>query len=157
MTDRGQTIHDYLLGIVVVLLTVAGVFAFFPDVFVPFEEPVDTDNQYMADQVADKLLDAQATTGGDRTVNLTALDRTLRNGTALGALLNRSGVPDWKLVNVTVQNSTGVVLRSETDDVGSVYRQGVSDPPATTIRVVQGRGDENCSDSCQVVVRVWGG
>jgi len=156
MTDRGQTIHDYLLGIVVVLLTVAGVFAFFPDVFVPFEDPVDTDDQYMADQVAAELLDAQATTGGDRTVNLTALDRTLRNGTALGALLNRSGLPDWKLLNITVQNSTGVVLRSETDEVGSVYRQGSSDPPATTIRVVQGR-DGYCSDSCQVVVRVWGG
>lgn len=157
MTDRGQTIHDYLLGIVVVLLTVAGVFAFFPDVFTPFQDPVGTDDQHMAEELADELLESQVTTGGDRTINLTHLGGTLGNATAMGALLNRSGVPDWKNLNVTVQSRAGVLLRSKTSGVGSVYRPEASDPPATTTRIVQGRGNGPCTESCQLIVRVWSG
>jgi len=159
MTDRGQTIHDYLLGIVLVLLTIAGVFAFFPDVFVPFEEPVESENRQMADELATELVEVNSTMQGRRTVNVTGLERTMQDADALGKLVNRSGIPRWKQVNVTVQNETGAVLiRGESSDRGSIFREDSSDPPATIVRTVQARNRTHaCAESCQLVVRVWEG
>lgn len=158
MTERGQTIHDYLLGIVLVMLTIAGVFAFFPDVFTPFQEDVGTDDRHMADRLSEELVDANRTMGEERTVNLTALNRTIQRESPFGTLLNRSGIPGWKQVNVTIRDSVGMVNASETSKWGSVYYESSSDPPATRIRTIQAqRPDSPCANSCQLVVRVWEG
>jgi len=156
MTERGQTIHDYLLGVVLVLLTTAGVFAFFPNVFVPFQDPVDSENRQMASELAAEVVEVNSTTQGERTVNLTALKRTLEDPDALGVLVNRSGIPEWKQVNVTVQSDDGVEFAGESSDTGSVYREDSSGPPATMVRTVQAQNSSHpCAESCQVVVRVW--
>jgi len=158
MTERGQTIHDYLLGIVLVLLTIAGVFAFFPEVFTPFEEPVESDEQHMSERLADELIQVNQTTRGSQVVNYTALTQTLNDGDTLADLVNRSGIPGWKQVNVTIENRTGIVASSETSQRGSVYRLDRENPAATTARTVQVRpAVPACEQSCQIVVRVWGG
>lgn len=155
MTDRGQTIQDYLLGILLVLLTIASVFAFFPSVFDPFEGDRATENREMARRLAAEVVEANATAGRERTVNVTGLEGTLRNPSSFGRLVNRSGIPEWKRVNVTVQNERGAVLvASEVDDVGAVFRDDES--AGTQVRVIQAVNRSNdCADGCQVVVRVW--
>ena len=159
MTDRGQTIHDYLLGIVLVLLTIAGVFAFFPDVFVPFQEPVESEDRQMATELAAELVEVNSTMQGERTINVTGLERTMEDETTLETLVERSGIPDWKQVNVTVQNETGsVLIGGESSDTGSVFREDSGDPPATTVRTIQAQNPTHaCAESCQLVVRVWEG
>jgi hypothetical protein len=155
MIDRGQTVHDYLFGILLVLLTIAGVFAFFPDVFVPFQEEVAEEDRDMAARLADAVIEANATATGERTVNLTGLERTLGDSDRFGRLVNRSGIPDWKRVNVTVQDERGTVLvAGETDDVGSVFRNDRS--AGTRVRTARAANrSSDCTDGCQVVVRVW--
>jgi hypothetical protein len=158
MNDRGQTIHDYLLGIVLVLLTIAGVFAFFPEVFTPFQEPVESDEQHMSEHLADEVIDINQTMHGTQTVNYTALTETLNTGSKLETLVNRSGIPRWKQVNITIENQTGVVAASETSQRGSVYRLDRENPAATATRTIEARSAVSaCEPTCQVVVRVWGG
>jgi len=158
MTERGQTIHDYLLGIVLLMLTIAGVFAFFPEVFTPFQGDVETEDRHMADQLSNELLGANRTVRGERTVSLTALNRTLQDSDTFGVLLNRSGIPRWKQVNVTIRQPAGVVSSSETGQWGSIFRDDSTDPTATEIRTIQAqRQNSPCTESCQLVVRVWEG
>lgn len=159
MTDRGQTIHDYLLGIVLVLLTIAGVFAFFPDVFVPFQEPVESEDRQMATELAAELVEVNSTTQGEQTINVTGLEQTMEDPDALGGLINQSGIPGWKQVNVTVQNETGsVLIGGESSETGSVFREDSSGPAATFVRTVQAQNrSHDCADGCQIVVRVWEG
>jgi hypothetical protein len=159
MTERGQTIHDYLLGIVLVLLTIAGVFAFFPDVFVPFQEPVESEDRQMATELAAELVEVNSTMQGEQTINVTGLEQTIEDPDALGRLINQSGIPGWKQVNVTVQDETGsLLIRGESSDTGSVFREESGDPPATTVRTVQSQSRTHaCAESCQLVVRVWEG
>lgn len=159
MTNRGQTIHDYLLGIVLVLLTIAGVFAFFPDVFVPFQEPVESEDRQMATELAAELVEVNSTMQGEQTINVTGLEQTVEDPDALGGLINQSGIPGWKQVNVTVQDETGsLLIRGESSDTGSVFREESGDPPATTVRTVQSQNRTHaCAESCQLVVRVWEG
>jgi len=157
MTDRAQTLQDYLLGISLVLLTIIGVFTFFPDVFVPFEEPVASEDREMATELADELVEANRTMRGTQTVNFTGLSGSMQEP-ILGRLVNRSGIPGWKQVNVTIMESNTVLVRGDTNGVGSVFRQDSSDPPATVVRTVQARNrTHTCAESCQLVVRVWGG
>jgi len=158
MTDRGQTIHDYLLGVVLVLLTILGVFTFFPDVFTPFEESVQTDEQQMSEELATELIRANQTLRDSQTVNYTALTETINDGDRLGTLTNRSGIPRWKQVNVTVVNRTGVVAAAETSRRGSAYTVDDGDPAATTTRTIEVRpAVPACDGGCRLVVRVWGG
>lgn len=159
MPDRGQTAHDYLLGMVLVLLTVAAVFAFFPEVFVPFEDSVDTGDEHMATRLADEVVGVNSTAGEERTVNVTGLERTLRDTGAFGRLAERSGIPEWKQVNVTVQGSGGTVLAaSTTSGPGSVFRPETSGPAASRVRTILAHNrSSECADGCQVVVRVWTG
>lgn len=158
MSDRGQTAHDYLLGMVLVLLTVAAVFAFFPEVFVPFENPVETEDEHMADRLADEVVEVNSTVRGERTVNITGLNETLQDPEFTN-LTERAGIPEWKQVNVSIQDSGGEVLAtSVTSGPGSVFRPESSSPTATRIRTIAAHNQSSeCTDSCQVVVRVWTG
>jgi hypothetical protein len=159
MSDRGQTAHDYLLGMVLVLLTVAAVFAFFPEVFVPFEDPVETEEQHMAGRLADEVVEVNRTVREERTVNVTGLEWTLRDPDAFHRLTERSGIPEWKQVNVAIRGRDGKVLAtSTTSDPGSVFRSESSSPAATRVRTIMAHNrSSECADSCQVVVRVWTG
>lgn len=158
MDERGQTLQDYLIGTVLVLLTIASVFAFFPEIFVPFEGAVDPGNEGMADELADEVVAVNATFDGERTVDTAEMNRTLRDPDGFGRLVNRSGVPDWRLVNVTVRDGDRIVFAGETDTVGSVYRENSSGSTATRIRTIRAANESSpCADGCRVVVRVWGG
>jgi hypothetical protein len=108
--------------------------------------------------LADEVIQANQTMQGSQTVNYTGVTETLNDGDKLAVLVNRSGIPSWKQVNVTIVNQTGVVARAETSKRGSVYRLDREDPAATTTRTITAQtAVPSCEQSCQVVVRVWGG
>ena len=151
MTERGQTAYDYLLGVVLLLVTIVAVLALFPQLFGPFVDPVSTDQQKMADSLAAELIETNSTLDNERT-----LDSNI-NGSRPGGisdvyvaqLKNRTGVPDIRNVNITVQDGPGDVIGQ-----GGDRRYGV-DPAATTVRQIRLAGTGDCRDGCQLVVRVW--
>jgi hypothetical protein len=148
MTARGQTVNDYLLGIVLLLLAIVIVFGYFPGLFQPFEEEVDDEQRVMADNLATELVENSTVPGTDQTVSFTALNRSID---ALVDDSARVGVPEWLRWNATVHNASGVV----TDDGvalqnGSVWNDRQT---ASTVRFV--RIPTVCENGCRLVVRVW--
>lgn len=153
MTDaRGQTLQDYLFGAILVLLTVLGVFAFAPTVFSPFEEPVESENQQLADRLAVELVEETRALADSQTISFDRLNASLTGG--LSERIDAAGVRPTKRVNVTVRDpATGrIVTASDTDGGGSVFR---NDPAATAVRTIQGLRGDPCRDGCQLIVRVW--
>lgn len=157
MTDtRGQTLQDYLFGVILLLLTVLGVFAFAPTVFTPFQEPVESENQQLSDRLATELIAETRGYTDSQTVSFAALNESLSDSSTLGDRIDAAGIRSSKRVNVTVRDPTSgnTLFTSETDDEGSVFRD---DPAATTVRtiVIHGQRDDPCRDGCQLIVRVW--
>lgn len=152
MTHRGQTTNDYLIGIVLLLLTITVVFGFFPSMFAPFEEPVGSDEETMAANLGTELVSNTTQPGTEQTVNLTRVHEIIDSEPE--ALGNRSGVPGWKRWNVTVVDSNGQVVSDGTNDVvGGDDWNG--SPAATTVRFVVAGDATDCEDGCRLVVRVW--
>jgi len=158
MADRGQTAHDYLIGVSIMLVTLFGIFAFVPGIFQPFQEPIGTDEEAMADRVGDHLVTDHAVAGARNTLDGDALKTTLTDDSAFLDLLQRAGVPaDRRQVNVTVSQAdgtrvdTGATWSRPSDEHVYFVNQSVS---ATTIRVVQFQ-DGRCDPVCRIIVRVW--
>lgn len=146
MNERGQTANDYLIGIIIVLLTIAAVFGFFPSIFEPFQEPLDNDERTMADNLATQLVETNRTMNGQRTLNFTGLNKTIKR---TDLLKRQAGIPSWKQVNVTVRTD----VTSPPLFTGGDNRTGQVE--ATTVRYVRAQNDTRCASGCQLVVRVW--
>ena len=146
MPERAQTAVDYLIGIIVFLLTVVAVFGFFPTLFQPFEEPVGDEEQVITDKLGNELIEANALRNRQRTLNFSSLDETLTDD---DEVRERSGMPDWRQWNVTVQNDDDVI-----NNYGDTLRRGAE---ATSVRYVRldNHPADRCQDGCQIIVRVW--
>ena len=168
--DRGQTVQDYLLGVVVMFLAVVFVFGYLPSMFDAYDSPTDTLRSDQADRAAEYLVSNYSV--GDRPNVLKyrepgGINRTLsrdggmaagREQTALNTSTDRRLRPN---VNVILVNST--VLTSRDDlipltDGGVPYAYGDEyngQPAERSVRVVQLNGSSQCSPTCWLVVRVW--
>lgn len=151
MTRRAQTIHDYLLGIVLIVLTIGVAIGLLGSAYEPFFDPVSNEEQNMADNLGDELVDVHSTTWGDRTVDLGALDASISDEDALEDLRLRAGIPEWKSVNVTIQHDREVIVSGGDAMTGEPDARSVR-----SIRSIQIDGQYGaCSDGCRIVVRVW--
>lgn len=152
--ERGQTAYDYLLGIVLLLVTIITVISVFPQVFGPFVDPVSTDQNKMSDRVAAQIIEDNSTMTGERTLDLDGLNETV-DERYVEALKNRSGVPELRRVNITVRSGPG----AEPIVTAGDQRQP-GEPTATVVRniravsVPEGANDD-CETGCQLIVRVW--
>lgn len=157
--SRGQTPHDYLIGVSLLLITLFGVFAFVPGMLQPFTEPVNADDGTAADRVGERLVADHAIDGHQNTLNGTALEDTL-SGDADGdfdRLIERAGVNrSLQFVNVTVSHPNGTRLDDGwgRPDPESEFHVEVTDT-ATAVRIVDADGIEGCEPVCRIVVRVW--
>lgn len=157
---RGQTLNDYLLGVILLVVTLAGTFAMVPGLFQPFQEPVDTQESAVAERVGDSLIENYSVAGSQNTLNFTQFDRAL-SPSNFQWVLNDTGVLDNRqLVNVTVGNATfaGSRVRSPYPAGGSTFYSNTS-VSATVVRYVDfdgsAPGGVNCNPACKIIVRVW--
>ena len=147
MTERGQTLSDYLLGVLLVLLTITSIFAFFPSIFAPFQEQTGNDDQVMANNLATELIDRN-TTGGN-TVNYTAMTGALDDESTRSGIRQSAGLQEWRNWNVTIQSR---------EASGSLYTYGdnaTGEPTATSTRYFRAVDEPACESGCQLIVRVW--
>lgn len=162
MTERGQTQQDYLIGIIILILTLISVFALIPGIFEPFQNPVQAQEQDEADRLADTLLTNASVDGGtlvyrSNTSGKWGLDNATE-GAAFETLLAKAGISSARsgtLVNVTVQHGQNELFWSEGPATSS-YRvnEGAA---ATTVRIIRFADDDSCDPACRLVVRVWSG
>lgn len=162
MSVRGQTQQDYLIGIILLILTIVGVFALVPGIFQPFQDPVQANEQDKADHLADALIRNTSVDGSgtllyrSNTSDTWGLDGATA-GSAFETLLEDSGISTGSspLVNVTVKNGTEHLFWSEGQGASSYkLNEGAA---ATTVRVVRFVDDDSCDPACRLVVRVWSG
>jgi hypothetical protein len=156
-TDRGQTPNDYLLGIVILLLSIILVFGYFPSIYQPFEQQAGTEEQAMADNLAAEIVENSTAGGNEQTVDFellkTTIDYYVNNS-------ERAGIPDWFNLNVTVINSTGgpVTINGPSKTLlnnGTTWRDSQA---KSTIRFVVAQNPKKvpeCANGCRIVVRVW--
>lgn len=144
MTDRAQTLYDYLLGTVLVLVTIIIVLSLFPQLFGPFTDPVGSDTDEIADRVAAAVIETHATDDGDRVLDLD--DSSFDD---LEEIRDASGV-SFRDVNVTVEdNQRENVIDPGGDELPS------GDPAATATRVIRLADNGDCENGCFLIVQVW--
>ncbi len=143
MTERGQTVHDYLLGVVIVILTVGTAIGVLGLAYDPFFDPVDSEDQNLANNIAEDVLEMGATGQGTQTVSIGAIDNEL------------AGISDddfgtqWRQWNVTIETPDGDQIVSAGDPT-----DGEAD--TRSVRMIQAVESEyDCGDGCQLIVRVW--
>lgn len=151
MTERGQTINDYVIGMTLLLLSITLVFGYFPGIFQSFEEEVSNEEEAMATNIAAELVENSTVTGTKQTVSFDKVNGTLYS------LVNDSqqaGIPDWVHWNVTVLDVDSNVISHDGERLSNGTNwQG--ERVASTIRFVRAQDDTDCDDGCRIVVRVW--
>lgn len=149
MTRRAQTVHDYLLGVVLVILTIGVAIGLLGSAYEPFYDPVNNEDETMAENLGDEVVEANTTMWGERTVNVSGLVAHLDDN--FQTVRHRAGIPDWKDANVTIRHDREVLA--------SAGEAMTGEPEAREIRFVRGvEADgpyEDCQEGCRIVIRVW--
>lgn len=149
MTRRAQTVHDYLLGVVLVILTIGVAIGLVGSAYEPFFDPVNNEEDTMAETLGDEVVEANTTMWGERTVDVASLVDLLNDD--FQTVRQRAGIPDWKDANVTIRHDREVLATAGEEVHG--------EPDAREIRVIRGvQADgpyEDCQEGCRVVIRVW--
>lgn len=163
MNHRGQTTQDFAIGVSILVLTLAGVFAFMPAVFDSSTDSVERQEHTKATALAETILE-EYTIGG--TTNTLEYDR-LRTYFGISSGSSPSDVPDAMrgAAGIRYRNANVTITRGDTDDDGDVYDDAVLttgadvyisvQSTATVTRIVRFEDDSRCDPSCRLIVRVW--
>lgn len=153
MDERGQTLHDFALGVSVFLVTVSVVLTMIPGIFAPFSASTQSQHSVVADQVASGVLDDLTEDGRRNHLDTAGTDAFFDGSTVPGTaadLRNRYRLERFTKVNVEL------VTGDESFSIGDDYE---GEAVASTQRVVTmngtGDGGWSCSPSCRIIVRVW--
>jgi hypothetical protein len=153
MNQRGQTLYDFLLGVSILLVSIILVLSLFDPLFAPFTDPVSGADDEQVNRITDEIIETNATVFGDRALDI---DDDSFDEEYIDELKNRSGVPPFKNVNVTLTDQRGriITVGGNRVDGGEVRTSG--DAASTTSRVVRfPPGEEVCQDGCILNVEIW--
>mgnify|MGYP000424578282 CR=1 FL=1 len=168
--ERGQTLQDYVIGVVIVLLATFFVIAYLPNVFASYDSPTDGIRSDQADRVAEHIITNYSVedkthvlryngSGGLHSrLSTEAGMNTLRERASLNTSTDRRIPPHVQvfLVNASTLSSrdtlTPAVHNGETLSYGDSYRDQAA---ARSIRVVTMDDKTVCDPNCWLVVRVW--
>lgn len=168
--ERGQTLQDYVIGVVIVLLATFFVIAYLPNVFASYESPTDGVRSDQADRVAESVIANYSVEGQSHVLKYNGSDginqtlstesgmRTLREHASVNTSTNRRSPPSIQVAFVnsstlSTQNKLiPAVHNGETLSYGDTYR---GQPAARTIRVVTMDNKTVCEPNCWLITRVW--
>lgn len=158
---RGQTTQDYLTGVSIMLLVLAGVFTFVPGIFVTVDDSIESAQYAHADQLADEILLNASAPGQQSTLERAELlgsGSVFINGPRYHALekragINSSGTQRGIQSNVTLLAPPDYTVY-QTGLVGDTYYQD-QHAAALRVRLITFSQNSTCDPSCRLVVRVW--
>jgi len=143
MTDRGQTVHDYLLGVVIVILTVGTAIGVLGLAYDPFFDPVDNEDQNLANNIGEEILEAGTSAQGEKTISIDAINESLQDASD-----DEFGT-QWRQWNITIETLDGEIITSAGDSP-----EGEAD--ARSVRIINSvEQTSDCADGCQLIVRIW--
>ncbi|WP_121742292.1 DUF7287 family protein [Natronorubrum halophilum] len=151
LRERGQTTHDFVVGIGVFILAVAFVFSFLPTILTPFDSSVSGGQTAQADRIADRLVHNLSTDQGPNTFNESDFGSVADDD--LDDLVGLRTVGDQVNVSIEHLNESGPV-----DDELTVGVEYNNQSAASSARIVTFEGDGPDGEersAYRLVVRVW--
>lgn len=150
---RGQTLQDYITGVVLMLVVVVFVLGLFPNFLSPFDAGVSGAERAQADRVADTLTTNLSVESGRNTLNAT----TLRGVVNLSQerLRERYALPETVNVNITVRELDGNDIVSTASGVPLATSQNRKNNTAAAASRVITLDNGRCRPGCRLVVKVW--
>lgn len=152
---RAQTLHDYVAGVSVFVLTVAVVLGLLPTVVAPFQANDESVTATQATRVAGQAVGNLSVDGVPNTLSAQNLSAMLAEDE--DGLRERFGVPEERHVNVTVTALNG--SRILTNASGVPATAGVTaanEDTSDAARIVGVNADGwDCTPGCRLLVRVW--
>lgn len=157
MDDRGQTLHDYVAGISVFVLTVAVVLGLLPSVVATFDVDSADVDATQANRIADFAVSNLSVGDGANVLDAENLTSVMAKDEA--ELRERYGLADFRFVNVTLTNLNGSRILTDSGTPPTPMSAGpdAADEGATSAaRIVQvSKSGFDCTPACRLVVRVW--
>jgi hypothetical protein len=155
MDDRGQTLHDYVAGISVFILTVAVVLGLLPSVVAPFQGDGQAIETSQASRIGDYTVSNLSATTAPNVLDADNLTSVMAMNEP--ALRDRYGLPEYRHVNLSLLTPNG--SRTLVGPGGTTLRAGAPAAPEdvrTAARIVQvSEPGFGCKPACRLVVRVW--
>ncbi|MFD1587466.1 hypothetical protein ACFR9U_10755 [Halorientalis brevis] len=153
--DRAQTLHDFLFGISLFLVTVTLVFGLFPSFLTPFTSGVGSAEKAQADRVGRAIL-LNLSEGTERNeLNATELQTVLSKSE--DQLRTRYGLPRNANINISVKSINNNELVTYDGTVMATPNSASNQSAASSARIVtfRNRTTDACRPACRLVVKVW--
>lgn len=155
MGTRGQTLHDYVAGITVFVVTIALVLGLLPNVLAPYQSDVGAATSSEAGRIGDRIVSNVSLAGTPNVLNATTLSALMAKNDA--ELQTRYGLEDHRHVNLTLTTLNGSAF--VTDGGGTLMTAGdstVGEDVSSVARIVSVSDPAfDCHPACRLVVRVW--
>ena len=149
---RGQTLHDYTVGISLFVLTLSTVLAGLFGFVGPLSTDIGTEEVSQSERVATTVVQNLSTGQRPNELDSDTLSSTLARSES--TLRTRWGLPQSSRLNVTLTTLNGSRIVSHGGSkltAGSPYQRNVA---ASTGRIVT-LDDGPCQPGCRLVVRAW--
>jgi hypothetical protein len=151
---RGQTLHDYVAGITIFIVTVALVVGLLPNIVAPFQSGENA-AESQALRVGDQVVANLSLAGAPNTLEAANISEFM--ATDERGLIRRYGLPDHAHINVTLTTLNGSRIVANGSGVPQTAgATAVGESAAASARIVDVSGDgTDCSPACRLLVRVW--
>jgi hypothetical protein len=153
--DRGQTLHDYVAGISVFVLTVALVLGLLPSVVAPFQDGTGAVDGTISNRIGERVVSNLSQAGTPNVLDADELGTLLAKDES--DLRDRFGLASAQYVNLSLRSlNASAILTGPSGVAQTAGATAASEGARTSARVV--RLDESgydCRPACRLVVRVW--
>jgi hypothetical protein len=152
---RGQTLHDYIAGISVFVLTITAVLGLLPAVTAPYDAGGNAADVTIAERIGDRVVSNLSSPNDPNVLNTEAFETAMTLDDE--GLQDRYGLEEYRNVNVSLRTMNGSrVVRNGAGARLSAGANAVGNDAATAARVVTMTDrPADCDPACRLVVRVW--
>lgn len=155
MDNRGQTLHDYVAGISVFILTVAIVLGLLPSVVAPFQNGgsggVDA---ALSSRIGDRVVSNLSVDGAPNVLDGDELETLMAKNEV--DLRDRYGLTQGQYVNLSLQTLNGSRMIAVGGTVQTAGATALGEDTTTSARIVTvDDPDFACEPACRLVIQVW--
>jgi len=153
--ERGQTLHDYVAGISVFILTITVVIGLLPGLLAPYQAGGNAADATAVKRISDQLVSNLSTASAPNVLDNALLsDIMAKNDTQLQ---ERYGLANYTNVNLSVVTlNASAYVRNETGMPLTGGAGWYGNDPTSTARIISmGDPSSDCKPACRLVVRVW--
>jgi len=154
--ERGQTLHDYVAGISVFILTVTLVIGLLPSVVAPYQAEGNAADVTKVSRISDRLVSNLSTASAPNVIDAGQFSQVMAKSD--DELQTRYGLEDYQNVNISLVTLNGSAVVPDPTGPGSLAA-GANDAGNTataTARIVSlSDPPAACRPACRLVVKIW--